>query len=100
MSNKTTDEVPETVTVCVTACQFAGERFVVDVNCQFTKLVGQENRRLAGGTREMVSVGDVASAVHAIATTHPEKQKSFKPVIRVWNHLISMGLTHTFDSHK
>ena len=71
--NKTTNVPFEGTTACVTDCQLADERFVVDINCQFTKLVGHENRRVAGGAGDTESVGDVASAVHAIANTHNTK---------------------------
>jgi len=44
----------------------------VDINCQSVKLLGQENRAEAGGTSDMESVGDAASAVHTNANTHQE----------------------------
>src|SRR5204863_8083795 len=71
--NKPTNGPFEGTTACVTDCQLADERFVVDSNCQVTKLVGHENRRVAGGAGDPESVGDVASAVHAIANTHNTK---------------------------
>ena len=80
--NKTTSKLFVGTTACVTACQFAGERFVVDTNCQSRKLLGQENRRVAGGARVMERVGGVASTVNAIANTHNERQKRFKVRIR------------------
>jgi hypothetical protein len=71
--NKTTNTLFKGTTACVTACQLPDERFVVDINCQFTKLVGHENRRVAGGTRDNESVGDVASAALAMANIHNER---------------------------
>ena len=50
---------------------------MVEVNCQLTKFDGQENRRVAGGTREMESVGEVASAVQATANAHKERYNGF-----------------------
>jgi hypothetical protein len=44
----------------------------VAFNCQSVKLLGHETRTVAGGTRDIESVGDVAAAVHAIANTHNE----------------------------
>jgi hypothetical protein len=35
-------------------------------------LLSQENRTVAGGTRDIESVGNVASAVHTIANTDNE----------------------------
>ena len=68
--NSTTNVLFEVTTDCVTDCQLADTRFVVDINCQFGKLVGHENRKVAGGTLDIDSVGDTASAAHTIAETH------------------------------
>jgi hypothetical protein len=76
--NKTTNVLFEGTTDCVTACQLPNEKFVVDINCQFTKLLGHENRMVAGGTRDIESVGDAASAAHATANRHNERQKGLR----------------------
>src|SRR3979490_1897324 len=71
--NKTTNVLFKGTTACVTACQLADEGFVAAINCQFTKVVGHENRKVAGGTRDNESVGDAAWAAHAMADTHNER---------------------------
>jgi hypothetical protein len=43
------------------------------------KLLGQENCTLAGGTREIESVGEAASAAHAMANTQKETHEGFMP---------------------
>ena len=69
--------LPEESGACVTDCQVAEERFVVEANCQSTKLLGHENCRVAGGMREIESVGDAASAAEAAANTYNERKKCF-----------------------
>jgi hypothetical protein len=55
------------------------ERFETESNCQSEKLLGHENCRLAGETREIDSVGETAWAANAIANTQDERKKDFTP---------------------
>ena len=67
--NNTTSELPEMNGTCVTVCHVAERRFVVDFKCQSVKLLGHENRKLAGDASDMESVGAAACAPHAISST-------------------------------
>jgi hypothetical protein len=75
--NRTTSALPKASGVCVTGCQAAEETFVVEVNCQSAKLLGHENCREAGGTCEIESVGNAASAGAASVNRHHKRKKRF-----------------------
>ena len=63
-----------------TGCQKAEATFVVDVNCQFAvvKLLGQENCRMSGETKEAESGGTCASTRNIVVKTHKATPKVFR----------------------
>ena len=53
-----------------TGCQIPEGRFVVDINCQLVKLLGQENCKRSGDAKETDSGGDCAPTRHMAAKMH------------------------------